>query len=119
MEAKARRALVKVLRNNKPLHRRIRRWLAAHFDDADSYIERKLVFQFRKSWRPRGRRQVRDASVRHLMYEMVHPLDGRKGCKVEAAVAAAMEKFKLSRRTVLAIWSQGRVRRLVFVSADK
>jgi hypothetical protein len=104
-EAKARRALAKVLRNHKPLHPYIRRWLALHFDDHNPFFERKLVFQFRQNRRPRGRKQMRDISVRRYMEEMIYPSDGARSSKVEAAVSAAMEKFKLSRRTVLSIWS--------------
>jgi hypothetical protein len=90
-ERLAREALVRVLRNPKPLSRTLRDRLAELFDAQSKLAERQLVFK-RRSGRPKSRSNKQVANY-------VHRKTKESG-KKEAAVAEAMEKFKLSRKQV-------------------
>ena len=90
-ERLAREALVRVLRGPQPLSRTLRDRLAELFDAQSILAERQLAFTRRRG-RPKSKSNKQVASyVRHKTKE-----SGKR----EAAVEAAMEKFKLSRKQV-------------------
>jgi hypothetical protein len=91
-ESLARQALLRVLRSPEPLSRTLRNRLAELFDPLSALAERQLVFKRRRSGRPPDPRTNKQVAN----YVASKAKDGGK----EAAVAAAQEKFGLSRKQI-------------------
>jgi hypothetical protein len=89
-ERLARQALVRVLRSSEPLSRTLRTRLAELFEPRSAIVERQLTFKRRRG-RPKSRSNKQVAN-----YVNRKTKDGGK----EAAVAAAQERFGLSRKQI-------------------
>ena len=103
-ENDARKAIVRLLLNGKPLDVHLRRLLAALFDpETPPYttpdgapVERKIVFEHKA---PRNRETLRELAIAHAVWEA----RSRYG-KVESAISDVTKRFRISRRSVLMAW---------------
>jgi hypothetical protein len=99
-EREARQALVRLLRSGLPLSSVIRWRLAALFDPAHTAEAREIEVKPRRGGIQR--KPVRDVEIARDVAAEVSEMPGR----FEAAVAAAMQRYRVSRATVLRAWAQ-------------
>lgn len=100
-DKEARKLLADAIRTRMPMRQSMLDAFANLIDPTPESVsgeERILVFKFRS--RGKRRNNLRTSNIYFFMEELVV-----RGDKVESAVAAAMEQFKLSRAEVYKIWS--------------
>ena len=96
-ERKARKALVRLLREDAPLSSMVRWRIAALFDPDHTAEARELIIKLRRKGKQPN--HIRDIEIaRDIAGEVA------AGCKTEAAIEAAIKRYRASRATVLRAW---------------
>jgi len=96
-EVEARRAIVRVLRSNRPL--RLLRWHLADLFDPDPVSEQRTIeFVFRRQGTPTD--HIRNTQIAQYVWGQV-----KQGDRVTKAINNAANKFALSQSTIKNIWN--------------